>query len=524
MNNHIARLFTATAMVVAVSTAWAADPLDPIRFQISRFEVAGNTLLAQQEVDAAVAPFAGPGRDFSDVQRALEALEAVYRDKGYNVVSVQLPEQELNGGVVRLNVVQAKIGKVVVSGNKVFDEANIRRSLPALQEGQTPNVKRISTGLKMANDNPSKKIKMSLENGEGDDVNARIDVVDEKVWKAMLNVDNTGTEATGKTHASVVLQNANLFGRDHVGSLQYTTTVEKPSQVSVWGAGYHIPLYGLGDSVDLFASYSNVDSGTVSAGLFNLAVSGKGAVYGARYNQTLSRHGEWEPRLVYGFDWKAYKNDVVFAGANFGNDVTVHPLSLTYAGSETLPNGELSLSLSAVHNIEGGNRGRSADFTKVRDGAKAAYSMLRFAAAYTRVAGNDWQLRLVANGQLTGDALVPGEQFGAGGSSSVRGFEERALSTDSGVFTNVELYTPTWCGAGQWQCRLLGFVDAAYGARRHVLPGEVDSTSISSAGVGLRFAAGSYASVQIDVGHVLHEGALTGSSKNKVHVRASFAY
>jgi hemolysin activation/secretion protein len=140
------------------------------------------------------------------------------------------------------------------------------------------------------------------------------------------------------------------------------------------------------------------------------------------------------------------------------------------------------------------------------------------------VAGDDWQLRLLANGQLTGDALVPGEQFGAGGSSSVRGFDERALSTDSGVFTNVELYTPTWCGAGQWQCRLLGFVDAAYGARRHALPGEVDSTSISSAGFGLRFAAGSYASVQIDVGHVLHEGALTGSSKNKVHVRASFAY
>jgi hypothetical protein len=53
-------------------------------------------------------PFTGQGRDFGDVQRALEALEAVYHARGYSVVTVQLPEQELNGGVVRLNVIQTR--------------------------------------------------------------------------------------------------------------------------------------------------------------------------------------------------------------------------------------------------------------------------------------------------------------------------------------------------------------------------------------------------------------------------------
>src|SRR4051812_31074154 len=110
MTQPITRLFASTLMAFAVSSAWSAEPTDPIRFEISRFDVSGNTLLAQQEVEAAVAPFAGAGRDFGDVQRALEALEAVYHKKGYNVVTVQLPEQELNGGVVRLIVIQSKIG------------------------------------------------------------------------------------------------------------------------------------------------------------------------------------------------------------------------------------------------------------------------------------------------------------------------------------------------------------------------------------------------------------------------------
>jgi hemolysin activation/secretion protein len=69
---------------------------------------------------------------------ALEALEAAYRERGYNVVTVELPEQELNGGVVQLRVVETKIGRVSVKNNQYFDEANIRRSLPALQEGSRP--------------------------------------------------------------------------------------------------------------------------------------------------------------------------------------------------------------------------------------------------------------------------------------------------------------------------------------------------------------------------------------------------
>src|SRR5690349_16659168 len=91
----LARLFAGTVLAVAVSAAWADDE---VRFQISRFDVSGNTLLSPAEVQAAVAPYTGPGRDFGDVQRALEALEALYHAHGYMVVSVQLPEQELNGG------------------------------------------------------------------------------------------------------------------------------------------------------------------------------------------------------------------------------------------------------------------------------------------------------------------------------------------------------------------------------------------------------------------------------------------
>ena len=545
MTLRYARLCAGAVLAAAVSATWAAGPATDtalpdttvVRFDIARFSVEGNSLLTQAEIDAAVTPFAGRSRDFGDVQQALDALEAAYHQRGYQLVKVQLPEQELSGGVVRLTVLQTRIGRVTVSGNQHVASANIRRSLPLLVEGSSPNLDAVSASLRMANDNPSKKVQLKLQSGaeiDGvDSVDATLDVADQSPWHVAFNADNSGTGQTGKTHVGVMLQHANLWGRDHVASLQYTTSAEEPGKVAVWGAGYHVPLYALGDSIDLFASYSNIDTGSVTAGLFDLAVSGKGSVVGLRYNQLLARRaqsdsegaGARDARVIYGLDIKAYKNSVLYAGQNFGNDITVRPLSVAYVVSAPYDGAELNGSLTLVHNLPGGSRGGSADFERTRSGAKASYALVRAAGAYARALAQDWQLRLLANGQFSADALVPGEQFGAGGASTVRGLDERALSTDSGVLLHAVLYSPQLCGAGaRWQCRVLGFVDAAHGSRRHALPDELRSASISSAGLGLRLSYGASMNLQLDYGHVLHTGALTVADKNRLHLRVTLAY
>lgn len=519
-------LLLAAAMAAAMGAARADDV---VRFAVSRYDVDGNTLLPAAEMMAALAPYTGAGRDFGDVQRALETLEGLYHARGWRLVAVQLPEQELDGGVVRLHVVETPVRQVEVAGNRHFSEANIRASLPALRPGATPNLDDVSRNLRLANENPARKIKLSLADAAADAaganaVDARIDVADERPWRVALNVDNTGTEATGKTHAGILLQHADLWGRDHVGTLQYTSSPERPDRVAVWAAGYHIPLYAAGDSIDVFASYSNVDSGAVASGLGALAVTGKGAVYGARYNQLLTRRGNLDARLVYGVDVRAYKNDVVIANTNFGNDVTVHPLSVGYAATYAAGAGSAELSVALLQNVAGGQRGGGADFAAVRSGARAGYRLLRASLALARTLGADWQARLLLGGQWTRDALVPGEQFGAGGATTVRGFGERDLATDTGAVGNAELFTPNLCARAGWQCRLLGFYDTAWGERNRALAAELRRAAISSTGLGLRVAAGSTASVLLDYGHALHVGDIAPTSRNRLHVRVSLAY
>jgi hemolysin activation/secretion protein len=525
-------LFLAPASLVAcagIAVAGEEAPASP-RFDINRFDVRGNTLLPTAELERSLAAFVGRLRDFGDVVQAQQALEAVYHQHGYQLVRVDLPEQELDGGVVVFQVVEIRIGQVRIAGNQHFSESNVRHALPGLQEGQTPNLNALSKSLKLANENPARQTVMKLQNSQTQDaVDADLQVADESPWSAALNVDNSGSKQTGRTYVGGVLQNANLFGLDHVMSVQYTTTAEKPNRVSVYGLGYHLPLYELGDSVDLYSSYSDVDSGMVTAGIFDLAVSGKGSIFGARYNHNLATDGNYQSKIVYGIDYKAYKNNLELEDAEqgnvqLGNDITVRPLSVGYQGTWVRLDGDANVAVSLVHNIPGGARGRQSDFELARTHAPDDYSALRFAANITQALPGAFQLRGVINGQYSKDALIPGEQFGAGGAMSVRGFREREVSNDSGVTGNLEAYTPPLC-SGAWQCRALAFYDNAYLTRNDALPGEFRHIALSSVGLGLRMTYQKSLNLQVDYGHaLLAEASETERGDNRLHVRVGLAF
>ena len=213
-----------------------------------------------------------------------------------------------------------------------------------------------------------------------------------------------------------------------------------------------------------------------------------------------------------------------FDAGNLGNDVTVHPLSIGYTATLPMTAGEAGAQVTLLRNVSGGSKGGQADFTLARAGAKADYTLLRVGASVTRALASDWQLRAIANGQYSGDALIPGEQFGAGGATSVRGFSEREISNDSGAALNLEAYTPNLCSNAGWNCRLLGFVDNAWLKRNHAQPGEIDSTSIASAGVGARLLLSTYVNLQLDFGHVLRAGATDRADANRLHLRLGLAY
>ncbi len=530
----------------APAPAPAAPAADP-RFQIDKFTVRGATLITPGELQLILAPYIGKDKDFGDVQKALEALEKAYTSKGYSAVQVILPEQQIDSGEVEFDVVEARIGKVVVEGNKYFDEANIRASLPQVQQGRAPNIFQISDNLRVANENPAKQTTVLLRSGaEEGQVDAVVRVADERPNKLSVTLDNTGTQQTGIFRVGFGYQNSNLWNRDHVLNAQYVTAPNDddrtnrlglyPSKhVLIVGGQYRIPLYRQGDTLDFTAGYSNVNSGVV-ANLFN--ISGSGSIFGARYNRNLDKIGDLEHKLSYGLDWRAYQSvvrQIGVAGAGLVPDVTVHPISLTYAGAYRKSESDSNFFVSASQNLPGGNDAGTGAFQgdplvtparpPAREGANPRYFVTRWGFNHNRALPRDWQFRWGMSGQLTRDMLISGEQFGIGGADSVRGFLEREIINDNGYRGTFEFYTPDFgkivpvAGA---RMRALAFYD--WGAVRRIRPAviEMHGQHVSSAGFGVRFSRGTNLSLRLDVATVTDSGGLQKIGDVRVH--ASFAY
>ena len=509
--------------------ALAQGAAEAPRFAISRFDVSGATLVSPERVERVLQPFTGGERTLEDVRRARAALEADYAALGYGASQVVLPEQEIKDGVVRLRVLEGRLGRVDVEGNRHFGTANIRRSLPALEEGQPLNTARLASNLRLANESPVKQTTVVLKPGatEGE-IDAGVRVADERPWRVSLGLDNTGTPETGDNRIGLGFQHANLFDRDQVLTLQYVTSPsqeDSPSSVAlppndnvlILGAGYHIPLPTLGDSIDLVAGYANVDSGVVQ-NLFN--ISGSGRVYAARYNFGLPPVGALEHRLSPGIDRRYFDNDVVPVGGAGGvvPDYVVTPLSLTYGGTYRDEGRELAFAVSGARNLPGGANGDQATFDAVRPGAPDDYTLGRANFSFVQRLPRDFQGRIRLTGQYTDDELVPGEQFGIGGMDSVRGFYERQLAGDRGFSGSLELYSPDFgpsLPANGLRARLLVFYD--YGRVVTINPDafETASTSISSVGPGVRIAYKTSFNLRFDYGFQLQSGVpgVSGASR-----------
>lgn len=139
----------------------------------------------------------------------------------------------------------------------------------------------------------------------------------------------------------------------------------------------------------------------------------------------------------------------------------------------------------------------------------------------------DWMVRSFGTGQYTPDRLIPGEQFGLGGSTSVRGYAEREESYDGGFSGGLELYTPDLGKPLQLpktQLRLAGFFDGGTGYILRPQPGETRSNALTSTGVGLRLGISSLFSFSLDWGYAFNNASNTKHGDSAIHFKGAISY
>ena len=102
------------------------------------------------------------------------------------------------------------------------------------------------------------------------------------------------------------------------------------------------PFYSSGDSVEVYGNYSDVDSGNVQSGLLSFGITGKGSVWGARYNKRLGDPRNSEAKLSVGLESKRFKSAVLLSGYDLGGEIAVRPLNINYTNQWPVSGGPLT--------------------------------------------------------------------------------------------------------------------------------------------------------------------------------------
>jgi hemolysin activation/secretion protein len=127
-------------------------------------------------------------------------VEGLYAQRGYSAVHVLLPEQELEAGTVRFQVIESRFGTVTVKDNKFASKRNVLGAIPSVRSGGVPHSKKIARELRLANESPVRQLNVVLKEGAADDqVDVSVLVTDSKPQSVTMTLDNSGSKETGRS-------------------------------------------------------------------------------------------------------------------------------------------------------------------------------------------------------------------------------------------------------------------------------------------------------------------------------------
>ena len=503
--------------------AAAEQPAAPAsQFDLLELRVKGSKLLDKKQLERTIYPFLGPKRGIDNVEAARSAIEELYRSKGYQTVSVDIPEQDVKNGVVYLQVVEGTISKLRIKDARYFAQGAIRAKVPELAEGNVPNMPKMQEQLAaLANESQDRSVVPVLRAGETPGtMEVDLKVKDELPFHGKVEVNAHNSANTSRLRTLVSMRYDNLWQKFHSASFMYQTAPENPDEVEVLVGSYVMPLFDSDKRLALYAVSSSSTSQVASAGA--MSVIGSGDIYGARLVSPLKAMGDYNHSATIGVDYKDFKEDLVLLGSDsLKTPISYLPFMAQYSGNLRDQASLLSFNLGVNFAI----RGLGSDEQQFADKRYLSRSNFIYLTGGVDYRHNlPWGMELAGrvNGQISDSPLISNEQFSIGGSQSVRGYYESHTLADDGVTASLEWYSPR-LAPDDWddlqKLRALVFVDAGKGWNTDALPGTADEMALASTGLGLRFDAWKHLQGEFDFAIPLLEQGNVRVGENRVDFR-----
>ena len=435
------------------------------------------------DIRAAVGP---QDLSFDDLLRARSIITQLYIECGYitsgAILPPQVPEDENN--IVTIEVVEGRLEDIEVNGLGRLNDGYISSRLE-LAASSPLNRTELVEGLQLLQLNPLvRRISADLQTGTRPATSIlQVDVSEADAAKIEFDTNNNRSPSVGSFQRGITFNHANLSGLGDDFSVTYANT-EGSNQIE---SSYTLPVSPRNDTVNLRAGYTRSD--VIEPPFDALEIESESYFYEAIYRHRIFQKPTEELFLGLGFSHQSSQTQlgikelgpfVLSRGADNDGYTRVSALRFTQEWLRRDP-GQVLAARSQV------SVGVDLLDATINEGPLPDSRFLSWQGQgqWVRLLNDRDLLLLLRTGiQLTGDTLLPTERFSLGGQSTVRGYRQDAVLTDSGIYTSAEVQIPIVNNRDRQGLYLVPFLDFGTGWNVDSSTDPEDSTLLGT-GLGL---------------------------------------
>jgi hemolysin activation/secretion protein len=416
-------------------------PVDaPKTIVVEKFEVVGSTVFSPEKLADVTSKFTKKPISLAELYQARSAITNLYVQNGYITSGAYIPPQTIDAGIVKIQVVEGKLEDIEVVGTRRLNPDYVR-SRVAIAAKAPLNQQQLLEALRLLQLDPLiQNLSADLSAGSRPGTNIlQVTIREAKTFSTQIALDNGRSPSVGSFRRRLSLSEANLLGLGDNLSLSYSNT-DGSNGVD---ASYTLPLNPRNGTLTL--SFSNTDSDVIERPFNVLDIQSNSRYYDLTFRQPLMQTSRQELALGLTASHRESQASYVaeqrlpFPSIGADEEGRTRVSALRFFQEWTSRNTQ---EVFAVRSQFSQGIGGLLNAT-VRDSAPdSRFFAWQGQAQWARLLAPDTLLIIRGNAQIASRTLLPLEQIGLGGVTSVRGYRQDYLLTDNGTLVSTEVYLP----------------------------------------------------------------------------------
>ncbi|NET66694.1 MAG: ShlB/FhaC/HecB family hemolysin secretion/activation protein [Moorea sp. SIO1G6] len=454
----------------------------PRRIVIKRFNIIGSTVFSQEKLAEITDPFLNQPISLPRLFKLRSEITKLYDQEGYVNSGAYIPPQELEDGVVTVEIIEGELEDIIVKGLSRLNPNYIKSRL-AIATKKPLNVRRLLNGLQMLRLDPlianiSAELSAGVEPGES---LLEVTVTEADTFSTQIVIDNGRSPSVGSFRRRPQIREGNLLGLGDALEFNYTNT----DGSDTFDVSYTLPINPRNGTLRF--AYGTTASEVIEPPFDRIDIDSESRFYEITLRQPVFQTPTEE--VAIGITGSRQESETsilnrpfaLSAGADDEGRTRINAIRLFQEWTKRSEQQVLAARSQLSIGISSG------DTTINRGGPDSNFFAWRGQGQWVRLLAPNTILLIRGDVQLADRGLVPLEQIGIGGLQSVRGYRQDLILSDNGAFISAELRLPIIQNDSGTLVQLTPFLDFGTGWNRD---DDIDDNTIASLGLGLRWQQG----------------------------------